>query len=137
MSSQITSGTLVSGYRIDRLIGSGATGAVYLARDETLDRPVAVKILAPDIARDQRFRERFLRESRAAAGIEHASIIPIYAAGEAEGLFFLAMRYVEGGDLGQLIEQRGRLEGEQALVLLGQVARRWMPPTRPVCCTAT
>ena len=122
MSSQITSGTLVSGYRIDRLIGSGATGAVYLARDETLDRPVAVKILAPDIARDQRFRERFLRESRAAAGIEHASIIPIYAAGEAEGLFFLAMRYVEGGDLGQLIEQRGRLEGEQALVLLGQVA---------------
>ena len=64
MSSQITSGTLVSGYRIDRLIGSGATGAVYLARDETLDRPVALKILAPDIARDQRFRERFLRESR-------------------------------------------------------------------------
>jgi ABC-type transport system substrate-binding protein/class 3 adenylate cyclase/tRNA A-37 threonylcarbamoyl transferase component Bud32 len=122
MSSNLTSGTLVSGYRIDRLIGSGATGAVYLARDETLDRPVALKILAPEMARDERFRERFLRESRAAAGIEHASIIPIYAAGEADGLFYLAMRYVEGGDLGDLIEQRGRLEGEQVLVLLGQVA---------------
>jgi ABC-type transport system substrate-binding protein/class 3 adenylate cyclase/streptogramin lyase len=122
MSSHITSGTLVSGYRIDRLIGGGATGAVYLARDETLERPVALKILAPELARDERFRERFLRESRAAAGIEHANIIPIYAAGKAGGLLYLAMRYVEGGDLGDLIQQQGRIEGRQALVLLEQVA---------------
>src|SRR3954451_5975220 len=122
MSSHITSGTLVSGYRIDRLIGGGATGAVYLARDETLERPVALKILAPELARDERFRERFLRESRPAAGIEHANIIPIYAAGKAGGLLYLAMRYVEGGDLGDLIQQQGRIEGRQALVLLEQVA---------------
>ena len=122
MSYDITTGMLVSGYRIERPIGNGATGSVYLARDETLDRPVALKILAPELARDDRFRERFLRESRTAAGIEHPSIIPIYAAGDSDGMLYLAMRYVEGGDLGDLIERQGRLEGEQVLVLLQQVA---------------
>jgi len=121
MSSHLTSGTLIAGFRIDRLIGAGATGAVYLARDETLDRAVALKILAPELSRDPRFRERFLRESRAAAGIEHAHIIPIYAAGESEDLLYLAMRYVEGGDLGDRIAEQGRLEGEQAMVLLEQI----------------
>ncbi|MDX6496576.1 MAG: hypothetical protein QOE17_2562, partial [Gaiellales bacterium] len=77
LRQDVEAGTLLSGYRIERLIGRGSTGAVYLARDETLDRPVALKILAPELARDERFRERFLRESRVAAGIEHPGIVPI------------------------------------------------------------
>ncbi|MDT4942056.1 MAG: serine/threonine protein kinase, bacterial, partial [Pseudonocardiales bacterium] len=121
LRQDVEAGTLLSGYRIERLIGRGSTGAVYLARDETLDRPVALKILAPELARDERFRERFLRESRVAAGIEHPGIVPIYAAGDADGMFFIAMRYVEGGDLGVLVDRLGRLEGDQALALLEQV----------------
>jgi serine/threonine-protein kinase len=114
-------GSLLAGYRIERLIGRGSTGAVYLVRDETLDRPVALKVLAPELGRDERFRERFLRESRAAAGIEHAAIVPIYAAGAADGLLFIAMRYVEGGDLGALVGRLGRLEGDQTLAVLDQI----------------
>ena len=92
----IAEGTVLAGYRVERVLGRGATGTVYLARDEALDRHVALKLLAPDLARDPRFRERFLRESRIAAGLEHPGIVPIYAAGETEGTLFLAMRYVRG-----------------------------------------
>ena len=123
MNIDVPTGSVLSGYRIERLIGAGATGAVYLARDETLDRPVAIKLLAPELARDARFQERFLRESRAAARIEHPGIVPIYAAGEADGgRLFIAMRYVAGGDLTSVIEREGRMDGAQALALLGQVA---------------
>ena len=116
----IAEGTVLSGYRVERPLGRGATGTVYLARDDALDRHVALKLLAPDLARDPRFRERFLRESRIAAGLEHSGIVPIYAAGETEGTLFLAMRYVRG-DLRQTIEAAGRLEPAEALALLGQV----------------
>ena len=116
----IAEGTVLSGYRVERPLGRGATGTVYLARDDALDRHVALKLLAPDLARDPRFRERFLRESRIAAGLEHAGIVPIYAAGETEGTLFLAMRYVRG-DLRQTIEAAGRLEPAEALALLGQI----------------
>ena len=80
---------------------------MYLARDEHLDRPVALKVLPGDLSRDERFRARFLRESRVAATLEHPSIVPIYGAGEADGLLYLAMRYVEGGDLRGLLEREG------------------------------
>jgi class 3 adenylate cyclase/ABC-type transport system substrate-binding protein/tRNA A-37 threonylcarbamoyl transferase component Bud32/streptogramin lyase len=116
----IAEGTVLAGYRVERVLGRGATGTVYLARDDALDRHVALKLLAPDLARDPRFRERFLRESRTAAGLEHSGIVPIYAAGETEGTLFLAMRYVRG-DLRQAIETAGRLEPGEALELLSQV----------------
>jgi class 3 adenylate cyclase/ABC-type transport system substrate-binding protein/tRNA A-37 threonylcarbamoyl transferase component Bud32/streptogramin lyase len=122
MNIDVPTGSVLSGYRVERLIGAGATGAVYLARDETLDRPVAIKLLAPELARDVRFQERFLRESRAAARIEHPGIVPIYAAGEADGRLFIAMRYVAGGDLTSVIEREGRMGAAQALALLAQVA---------------
>jgi class 3 adenylate cyclase/ABC-type oligopeptide transport system substrate-binding subunit/streptogramin lyase len=95
---------------------------VYLARDEHLDRPVALKVLPPELSRDERFRARFLRESRVAGGLEHPSIVPIYAAGEAEGLLYLAMRYVEGGDLRSVLEREGRLDPDRALQILTPVA---------------
>ncbi len=114
-------GTAIAGYRIERLIGHGSSGSVYAAQELSLQRRVALKVLLPELARDDRFRERFLRESRVAASLEHPSIIPIYAAGEADDLIYLAMRFVEGSDLGGLIESEGALGTERALALLAQV----------------
>src|SRR5207249_1337978 len=122
MSIEVPAGTVMSGYRVERLIGRGATGAVYLARDEHLDRAVALKVLAPELARDKRFRDRFLRESRLAAALDNPHIVPIYAAGEADGALFLAMRYVDGSDLGEVVAGSGRLDPERTLAILSQVA---------------
>lgn len=97
-------------------------GVVYRAHDTALDRPVALKLIAPDLARGERFRKRFLRESRVAASIDHAHIVPIYDAGEFGGHLYIAMRYVDGTDLAQLLEQEGPLEPERALALLSQAA---------------
>jgi serine/threonine protein kinase len=79
-------------------------GVVYLARDLSLDRPVALKPIAPELADDEQFRARFLREPRLAASLDHASVIPIYEAGEHEGQLYLAMRFVEGSDLRTLLD---------------------------------
>jgi hypothetical protein len=97
-------------------------GVVYRATELALDRPVALKLIAPELAGDVVFRERFLRESRLAASIDHPGILPVYAAGEADGELYLATRFVEGRDLGALLEQEGPLAPERALELVGQVA---------------
>jgi Protein kinase domain len=97
-------------------------GVVYRATELALDRPVALKLIAPELAGDAVFRERFLRESRLAASIDHPGILPVYAAGEADGELYLATRFVEGRDLGALLEQEGPLAPERALELVGQVA---------------
>jgi len=103
-------GTEVAGYRIEALIGRGGMGAVYLAQHLRLGRRVALKLLAPELASNQKFRERFLRESTIAASIDHPNIVPIYDADEDDGVLFLAMRYVEGTDLRGLIVSEGRLD---------------------------
>ena len=115
-------GTTVAGYQVETLIGRGGMGAVYRAREEGLGRKVALKVIAPELAQDERFRERFLRESRIAASLDHPHVIPIYQAGEEDGLLFLAMRYVEGYDLAKLVAEEGALEPRRALELLGQIA---------------
>jgi YVTN family beta-propeller protein len=115
-------GTELGGYRLEELIGQGGMGAVYLAEDVRLGRKVALKLLAPDMAEDERFRERFVRESRMAAGLEHPNIVPIYEAGEADGVLFIAMRYIRGTDLKATIRSDGALAPARALRLLGQVA---------------
>ena len=89
-------GTELAGYRIESLLGRGGMSVVYLAEDLRLKRKVALKLLAADLARDETFRERFLRESELAASIDHPNIVPIYEAGRTEELLFIAMRYVEG-----------------------------------------
>jgi Tol biopolymer transport system component/serine/threonine protein kinase len=114
-------GTRLGAYRIERLIGRGGMGMVFLAEHVHLGRMVALKILPPDLARDESFRKRFVRESRLAAGIEHPNVIPVYDAGESEGDLFIAMKYVEGTDLRALLQQRGRLDPERMLVLLEPV----------------
>ncbi|MGZ8694746.1 MAG: protein kinase domain-containing protein [Gaiellaceae bacterium] len=120
--ADLAAGATLAGYRIDSLVGRGSSGSVYLAHELVLDRRVALKTLSPELAADERFRERFLRESRIAAGLEHPGILPIYAAGEADGVVYLAMRFVEGSDLGELIEAEGALAADRTLHLLGQVA---------------
>jgi serine/threonine protein kinase len=114
-------GTRLDAYRIERLIGRGGMGMVFLAEHVHLGRMVALKILPPDLARDESFRKRFVRESRLAAGIEHPNVIPVYDAGESESELFIAMKYVEGTDLRALLQQRGRLDPEHTLALLEPV----------------
>jgi WD40 repeat protein/tRNA A-37 threonylcarbamoyl transferase component Bud32 len=115
-------GTELAGYRIEALLGRGGMGVVYLAEQLRLKRRVALKLLAPELADDDRFRERFLRESELAASIDHPNITPVYEAGEVEGLLYIAMRYVEGEDLKSLLAREGRLEPGRALAVLDQVA---------------
>ena len=95
---------------------------VYLAEDPRLGRKVALKLLTSELAENARFRERFLRESRLAASLDHPNVIPVYEAGEVDGLLYIAMRYVEGTDLRQLIAGEGSLEPTRAVAILEQVA---------------
>ena len=120
--ADLSTGTAIAGYRIEAVLGHGSMGTVYSPLDMSLERRVALKVLTPELARDERFRERFLRESKLAASLEHPHIVPIHAAGEADGVLYLAMRYVEGRDLAALLRSLGRLEPDRALALLGQVA---------------
>jgi serine/threonine-protein kinase len=108
-------------YRIERVIGRGGMGVVYLATDTRLHRRVALKLLTADLADDEAFRARFLRESHLAASIDHPNIIPVYEAGEIEGTYYLAMRYVEGTDLDARL-RAGPLEPDETVHLLAQVA---------------
>ena len=115
-------GTELLGYRIEALVGRGGMSVVYRAEDLRLRRRVALKLLAPELAQDERFRERFLRESELAASLEHPHIVPIHDAGEVEGQLYIAMRYVEGSDLKILLQEEGALEPKRALDLLSQLA---------------
>jgi len=98
-------------------------GEVYRAEEVELGRTVALKLLPRQLAEDQRFRDRFLRESRLAAGLNHPHIIPVYRAGEADGVLFIAMHYVDGTDLRRLLKQHPEgFDPDRALTILEQVA---------------
>jgi ABC-type branched-subunit amino acid transport system substrate-binding protein/DNA-binding beta-propeller fold protein YncE len=122
MKAAFTRGTTFAGYRIEALVGRGGMGVVYRATDLSLERPVAVKLIAPELAQDQQFRTRFLREPRLAASLDHPNVIPIYEAGEHDGQLYLAMRYVEGTDLKTTLERDGKLAPDRTIELLAQVA---------------
>jgi streptogramin lyase len=115
-------GSTVAGYRIEQLIGRGGMGVVYRATHLTLERPVALKVIASNLVSQEGFRARFLRESRLAASLDHPAVVPIYDSREVDGELVVAMRLVEGGDLRRLIEHDGALPPERATALLGQVA---------------
>src|SRR5260221_14154996 len=99
----------IGDYRLDGHIGRGGMAVVYLAQDERLDRTVALKVLAPELARDAAFRTRFLHESRAAAAVDHPNIIPVFEADDAGGTLYVAMRYDQGGDARSLLNRLGPL----------------------------
>jgi serine/threonine-protein kinase len=113
--------TEFAGYRIDRRIGRGGMGVVYLATDLALERAVALKVLAEELAKQPGFQRRFVGESKLAASLDHPNVIPIYAAGEFDGVLYIAMRFVPGNDLRTLLREEGRLEPERAARLVAQV----------------
>jgi YVTN family beta-propeller protein len=115
-------GTQLGSYRIEALLGRGGMGVVYRATDLRLGRQVALKLLAPHVTQDQRFRTLFLAESRLAASIDHAGIVPIYEAGEVDDHLYIAMRYVEGTDLASLLRAEGALAPDRAVGLVAQLA---------------
>ena len=114
-------GETFGGYAIESLLGRGGMGAVYLATHARLARKVALKVIAPELAHDEGFRARFLRESQLAASLDHPNLIPIYDAGEVDGILFLAMRYVSGPSLQTLLRARGTISAEEALRLAEQI----------------
>ena len=115
-------GTEIAGYRIESLIGRGGMAVVYRAEDMRLGRKVALKLLTPQLVDSEQFRQRFMRESRLAASLDHPNIVPIYEAGEADGRLFIAMRFVLGGDLkGLLADEGGQLPVDRTLGLFSQI----------------
>ena len=114
-------GAVISGFKIDAELGQGGMSRVYRATQLDLRRRVALKVMAPHLAADPQYRARFLREARTAAGVDHPNVLPVYQAGEVEDMLWLAMRYVDGGDLRQLLE-RGIPDRDRCLALLRQVA---------------
>ena len=122
VQTEIRIGSEFVGYRIDELIGRGGMGIVYRAFDLRLKRTVALKLMAPELALDQRFRERFSREAELAMSLEHPNVVPIHDAGDVDGRLYLAMRLVEGTDLKALLRGDGALDPARALAICSQVA---------------
>jgi serine/threonine-protein kinase len=121
MAVALAPGTEFAGHRIEALLGQGGMGLVYRATQLALERPVALKLIVPEYASDVLFRERFKREARLAARIDHPNALPVFEAGEAEGMLFLTMRYVDGTDLEAMIAGEGALSPELAAAIIGQV----------------
>lgn len=118
---ELSEGDEFAGYRVERRLGRGGMGVLYLAIEPGLERHVALKLIAPEAAADEVFARRFAEESKIAASIEHPNVVPIYAAGEEDGIPYIAMRYVSGSDLGRRLAREGRLEPAAAVALIAQV----------------
>jgi hypothetical protein len=118
----LEAGSRIAGYRLEERIGQGGMAVVFRARDEQLDRTVALKVLAPALANDAGFRRRFSSESRAAAAIDDPHIVPVFTAGEADGVLFIAMRYVAGGDAQSLLNRDGPLPPGRVVTIISPVA---------------
>src|SRR4029453_1115317 len=114
-------GTEVAGFRIESVLGRGGMGGVPAPGQVRPPRKVALQVLTPELAWDEQFRERFVRESHIAATIDHPNIIPIYDAGEADGLLYIAMRFVQGPDLKEILK-RGSLGVGRTIFLVEQLA---------------
>jgi serine/threonine-protein kinase len=118
----LESGTDFGAYRIEGLLGRGGMSEVYRASNPRLGNTIAVKLLTRELANDEIFRERFVRESRLAASLNHPNVIPIFDAGESDGMPYIAMRYVEGSDLEQLLEREGPLSAAATASIVSQIA---------------
>jgi serine/threonine protein kinase/ABC-type glycerol-3-phosphate transport system substrate-binding protein/class 3 adenylate cyclase len=120
--TEVKIGAEFLGYRIEEQIGRGGMGVVYRAYDLRLRRTVALKLVTPELAVDDRFRERFVRETELAMSLEHPNVVPVHDAGEVAGRLYLAMRLVAGTDLRELLRAQGALEPARALAICRQLA---------------
>jgi tRNA A-37 threonylcarbamoyl transferase component Bud32 len=115
-------GSEFAGYRLEGLIGHGGMSIVYRAQHLRLERTVALKLLMPELSQDESFRERFMRESRLAAALDHPNVIPIFEAGDVDGVFYIAMRYVGGSTLKAVLDSEGPLPPDRTASIMSQVA---------------
>src|SRR5919198_113662 len=122
MRPEVRPGSVLAGFRVESFLGEGAMGTVYLAEETSTEQRVALKLLAPELAGDERFRRRFLRETELATSLCHPHIVRTLGSGEEDGTLYLAMAYVEGSDLRGVLRREGRLEPGRAVDLLQQVA---------------
>ena len=123
MMARLVPGSQLAGYVIEEQVGAGGMAVVFRARDAVLGRLAALKVLSPALAADQEFRARFLRESRAVASVEEPHIIPVYGAGEVDGVLYIATKFVPGGDLADVLQRAGgALEPARAATFIEQVA---------------
>ncbi len=113
----------IAGYRLLELLGEGAMGSVYKARQLSLDRDVAIKVLSPDLARNEAYVERFLAEAKAVARLNHTNIISGIDVGDAGGIKYLVMEYAEGATVALLLRRGGAMDEERALLIAQQIAR--------------
>jgi predicted Ser/Thr protein kinase len=118
---EFTPGQVFADYRIEGVAGRGGMGVVYRATELGLERIVALKVIAPVLAQEEDFRKRFVAESKAAASIEHPNVIPVYHAGERDGVLFIVMRYIDGPDLRALVRAEGRLDPARAAQIVAAV----------------
>jgi serine/threonine-protein kinase len=115
-------GSIIAGYEVESVVGSGGIGVLYRARQMRLDRPVALKLVEPEVAADPVVRERLRREARTVASLDHPNVVPLYEAGEENGTVFIATRWIEGTELGALIREVGPLEPRRAARIAAQIA---------------
>ena len=121
LTSELPLGSVFAGCRVEEVISHGDMGVVYRAEELALQRRVALKLILPEHSGEERFRERFRRESRVAAAIDHPNVIPIFDAGDEDGVLFITMRLVEGTDMRALIAAEGRIEPLRAARIVRQV----------------
>jgi serine/threonine protein kinase len=122
VTADLGPGSSFGPYRLESILGRGGMSVVYLAEDTRLGRRVAIKLLSSELAEDEAFRTRFVRESQLAAGLEHPNIVPVYEAGETDAQLYIAMRYVRGTDLRSLIVREAPLDPDRTISLLRPVA---------------
>jgi serine/threonine protein kinase len=122
MSSELAHGQLLADYEIVCVAGSGGMGVVYQAKQRSLGRRVALKVIREEIVRMPAYRERFLREARLAAAVDHPNVVPVYDVGDEGGQLYLAMQWIDGEDLKRLIERSGALEPDRAVAIVVQLA---------------
>ena len=123
MSAELDAGQIFGGYLVAELVGLGGMGLVYRAEQRILGRTVALKVIRPEIAESGDYRERFLREARFAAAVDHPHVVSVFDAGEQDGRLYLAMQWVDGLDLGTLIDREQRLAPERAVLIGMQLAQ--------------
>ncbi len=122
LAPQLGPGSVIAGYELEKPLGKGGMAVVWLARDIQLDRQVALKILAPGLTTNDQYRQRFISESRTASAIDDPHIIPVYQAGEADGVLYIAMRYARGGDVGTLCRSTGPLPTARVVAIVSAIA---------------
>ena len=118
----LSPGSRFAGYEVEGVVGLGGIGILYRARQLRLDRPVALKLVEADIARDPVVRERLRREARSVASLDHPNVVPLYEAGEEDGTVYIVTRWVDGTELGTLIHDHGPLEPGRAARTAAQIA---------------